>query len=132
MTRPTARSAFSTVAAFLAVALLAFAGVKSTVMQAQMAQAESLALCGPGSTMAGMDMGADESGAKSDPARSAAHKACDFCSAAAHAPTLSFAAVFHAPTAVAFHPAAVVASLGPRGPPSFRPTATGPPGFLTT
>ena len=131
MTRPAARSVFSRAAAFLAVALLAFAGVKSTVMQAQMAQAQAQAqgLCGPGfGQMAAMDMGT----AHHDPSQAAAHRACAFCSAAAHAPLLSLAATFRVPAAVAFSLAVITASLGPRGPPSFRPTATGPPTFLTT
>ncbi len=129
MTRPAARFVFSRAAAFLAVALLAFAGVKSTVMQAQMAQAQAQGLCGPGfGQMAAMDMGA----AHHDPVQAAAHRACAFCSAAAHAPLLSLAATFRVPAAVAFSPAVITASLGPRGPPSFRPTATGPPTFLTT
>ncbi|CAN5236859.1 hypothetical protein BH09PSE2_BH09PSE2_10450 [soil metagenome] len=125
VTRDSARFQFSTVAAFFAVALLAFAGVRSTVMHAEMARAEAQVLCGvapPDMAMGGHEM---------DAGKAAAHRACAFCSAAAHAPTLSFAAVFHAPTAVAFTPAAVTASLGPRGPPSLRPTATGPPLLLT-
>jgi hypothetical protein len=115
----------SFVAAFLAVALLAFAGVRSTVMQAEMAAAPQ-ALCGERAADSMPGMATEH--APADLAGKAHMKAqCDFCAAAHHAPLLASAAPLFVPAAARFTPAPGPASLGPRGPPAFDARARAPP-----
>ena len=113
------------VAALCAVALLNFAVVRSTVMQAVMA-APAAATCHeamPG--VAGMSHGAPE-----QPGKGKADRSCEFCDAAAHAPIQSAAIDLPTPSAVAWSPFRAWTSQGPRGPPSREPHARGPPSLL--
>lgn len=122
MSRGRHRSAFSHVAALLAVALLAIAGVRSTVMQA--AEASPLAqTC--------LDMTGMAHGGNSPAGDHKAHKACDFCVVASVAPLQSLAPVLPQPGAVAWRPAVAAGSLGARGPPRLQPRARDPPLLLT-
>ncbi len=123
MTRGRQRSAFSHVAALLAVALLTLAGVRSNVMQAAEAAPRAPA-CHMGGTMAGMDHG-------SAPAEDhKAHKACEFCVAASVAPLQSAAPTLPLPVALAWRPLPMTGGPGARGPPAFQPRARGPPRLL--
>jgi Protein of unknown function (DUF2946) len=116
--------------AFLAVGLLAVAGVKSTVMQAlDAAPAKVATACPMG--MPGMDMSdasakADRSGSaqKSSPAT------CPFCVAAANVSLQSLAEPIPAPVSVAWTAPPPVSDHSPRGPPLVRPRARGPPNVL--
>ena len=114
------------VAALLAVALLTLAGVRSIVMQvADAAPSSSMAMC---SGMAGMaDPAAD---GKHAPGK--AHKVCDFCSAAAHAPICGTVPAITIPMAVRYITWRPQRILGPRGPPSVIARARGPPALLLT
>ncbi len=104
----------SHIAALLAVALLCVASVKSTVMQATDAAVGGVPMC---SAVGGKTSGqADKT-----------HKACEFCAAAAHAPLSCGTTILAAPAAIAWAPYRVQTATGPRGPPAFRPSATGPP-----
>lgn len=125
MIRLTARLRAAYAAAFCAMALLAFAGVKSNVMQAAAATAPAGATCG-------MAMGAMATGGASSPDKPGkpgkAHAICDFCAAAAHAPAFGFAPPpVTAPSCVGYAFLAPGRSPGPRGPPAFQPRARGPP-----
>ena len=122
MSRRPARSVLSHAAAFLAVALLALAGVRSTVMQAaEAAPAGQTCLDMPGMAH-GEGRAADHK----------AHKACEFCVAASVAPLQSAAPALPLPHAVTWRPAVARGTLGPRGPPAFQPRARGPPSPLLT
>jgi hypothetical protein len=114
----------ASLAAFLAVGLLVFAGVKSTVMQAQAAAPSTVAVACP--DMPGMVMPA-----KADPHKSAA-ATCSFCIAAANVALQSVAEPIPAPIAVAWIAPPPVADHSARGPPSFQPKARGPPAPLQT
>ncbi len=125
MTAPAARSRCASWLAMLAVVLLAWAGVRSTVMQAQMVE--------PGAScadMPGMRSGvAPARPGKSAPARPAR---CEYCAAAAHAPLGTAIVRLDPPVATAvFARYEAPASLGPRGPPHRSPTARGPPALLS-
>ncbi len=104
----------SHMAALLAVALLCVASVKSTVMQAQAGALSGVPMC---SAMGGKTSGQADK----------AHKACEFCAAAAHAPLSCDTTIPPAPAAVAWAPYRVQTATGPRGPPAFRASARGPP-----
>ena len=110
--------------ALLAMALLTFAGVRSTVMQASMSRPGACA------EMAGMAM--DHTAGRhggSAPAKSAP---CEFCAAAAHVAVESTGVRLVPPrSAVTFARYAAPASSGPRGPPFRAPTARGPPERLS-
>lgn len=108
----------SYVAALLAIALLLLAGVRSTVMQAEMTAGPSAPDCG----MAGMGVGRAGSH-KPD----ADHKTCAFCAVAGHLPICSEAPPHQPPSAIAWIAWRPLASLGSRGPPSVSPRARGPP-----
>ncbi len=101
-------------AALLAVALLCVASVKSTVMQAADGAMGGVPMC---SVVGGKTSGQADK----------AHKTCEFCAAAAHAPLSCAATILPALTAIAWAPYRVQTATGPRGPPAFRPTARGPP-----
>lgn len=129
----------SRVAAFLAVALLVFAGVKSTVMQAQMAGGAALADCG----MTQAEMARMGGAMQVDPFAPAPAKApapkpakagevCGFCADAAHAPLTAYAEPLRPPLAVAFVVPPARAPVGARAPPIVPPKARGPPTGLLT
>jgi hypothetical protein len=105
----------SHMAALLAVALLCVASVKSTVMQAT------------DGAMGGVPMCSAAIGGKTSGQADKAHKACEFCAAAAHAPLSCDAPTLPALTAIAWAPYRVQTAQGPRGPPAFRASARGPP-----
>jgi hypothetical protein len=113
----TLRSAFAT--ALLAVALLGFASTRSIVMQAVAAATPAQ---GPCADMAGM--GKPAGGAA--PAGKA-HKACEYCAAAAHAPLCAAAAAIPDSTSVEWMAYAALESPGRRGPADVTPRARGPP-----
>ena len=127
----------SRVAAFLAVALLSFAGVKAAVMQTQMAAATTVADCGMAgmASMPGM-AGIDGRYAAPAPPKAAgpASKAdpCPFCMDAANAPLIAVAAPLRPPTSTVFVVAPARPPLGARAPPAFQPRARGPPSSLQT
>lgn len=113
----------SYVAALLAVALLTLAGVRSVVMRAAEAAPASTRMC---MDMPGMDMGtAAKTGAHAEHGK--AHKVCEFCSAASHAPICGVSPPMPRPTAVAWAAWRSRFILGPRGPPAFVAKARGPP-----
>jgi hypothetical protein len=122
----------ASLAAFLAVALLALAGVKSTVMQAQAAAPWDMAsICQ--AQMPGMgDMAMGHTAMAGGQAHKSAPATCAFCDAAAHVPLQSVAAPIPAPIAVAWIAPTPVADHAPRGPPRLTPKARGPPAFLQT
>ena len=111
-------SAAAMTAAFLAVALLSFATIKSVVMQAADASPFASAHC-----MAGMAM---DGGGKTSPAKSAA-SACAFCSVAAHAALVSVAEPIACPVSMVWRPRPLPRASGIRGPPEHVPSARGPP-----
>lgn len=117
----------SYVAALLAVALLTLAGVRSVVMRAAEAAPTSTRMC---MDMPGMDMGtAAKTGAHAEHGK--AHKVCEFCSAASHAPICGVSPPVHKPALVAWAAWRSRSTLGPRGPPAFAAKARGPPDLLT-
>lgn len=117
MRRWTARAGLSHVAAFLAVALLSLATIRSNVMQA--GEIAGAPTCG----MAGM-VGASPS---HHPASGKAHAACAFCAVAGHLPVCGSATALAPPSVVAWTAWRPRSSLGARGPPAFQPRARGPP-----
>jgi len=129
------------VAAVMAVALLLFAGVKSPVMQVQMALGQGMADCGmTDAEMAKMGghMQADpfapatpEKAPASKPAK-AGGDICAFCADAAHAPLVAYAEPIRPPSAVRFTPTPARPPLGARAPPTVLPKARGPPADLLT
>lgn len=124
----------SRVAALAAVALLLFAGVKSAVMQVQMAGGGSArADCGmTRAEMAGMGamapdpFAATPAKAPSKPVKSGGD-VCGFCADAAHAPLTAYAEPLRPPLAVAFVATPRALPLGARAPPLIVPKARGPP-----
>ena len=143
MRRTSATLWTSRVAAFMAVALLAFAGVKSTVMQVAMAAAANPADCG----MSPAEMAAMGGAMQADPFTASPPKApaptpaakpvktgevCGFCVDAAHAPLVAQAEPLRPPSAVAFIVPPARPPLGARAPPAFAPKARGPPQALLT
>jgi hypothetical protein len=104
----------SQIAALLAVALLCVASVKSTVMQAEAGALSGVPMC---SAVSGKTSGQADK----------AHRPCEFCAAAAHAPLSCDTTVLPVPTAIAWAPYRVITATGPRGPPAFRASARGPP-----
>ena len=113
-------------AALLAVALLSFASVQSIVMQA----------AGDGSMPMAMDpdcpmMGGAKTAPQS-PADKGTQAPCAFCAAAGQAPLTPTVAVLSAPVGVVWSLRPIPISLGPRGPPAFRPKARGPPSLPLT
>lgn len=121
------RSAYAT--ALLAVALLTFATVRSTVMQAAELAPSAAHGCGMAmGGMAAMPRGAGQARHSSGKAR----PLCEFCIAAAHAPLTALMAPPPAPQAVAWIPPVPRPVLGARGPPAFRPKARAPPAVPLT
>jgi hypothetical protein len=120
-------------AAFLAVGLLAIAGVKSTVMQALDAAPVKVATACPMgmADMPGMDMsGASDKADKSGAAQKSGAATCPFCVAAANVSPQSLAEPIPAPVSVAWIAPPPVADHSPRGPPLVQPKARGPPSVL--
>ena len=135
-------------AALLALLMLSFASVQSITMQAAMAAAGGMPRVGDDSTsaeatssmpmsVAGMSM-AGMAMDQPPPAKISAARhhrsapehrkdACPYCAAAAHAPIMGAAPLLRMAMAFVFTAFLVVASHGPRGPPSFQPRARGPP-----
>jgi hypothetical protein len=131
-------------AALLALLLLSYASVQSTVMQVAMAApaglmpmcSEAMAGMGP---MAGMAMTPKAETASGPAANAAASKsghrhqgqpACPYCAAAAHLPVLTGGVPLRTPVAFVFAAYRVQVAHGPRGPPSIQPRARGPPADL--
>jgi hypothetical protein len=115
-------------AAFFAVALLTFAGVKSTVMQALDAAAVPMTVSCP--DMPGMVMSVPAKGG--DAANKSTAATCAFCVAAANVALQSVAEPIPAPTCVAWVAPPRVSDHSPRGPPLVQPKARGPPISLQT
>lgn len=104
-------------AALLAVALLAFAVVRSTVMQAEAATPWGAApICSAG----------EAGGPGADP-RQSALASCSFCMAAAHSPLQAVAQPFAAPVCVRWLSFAQVQTSVLRQPDAIAPRARGPP-----
>lgn len=111
------------VLALCAMALLSYATVRSTLMQASMTQvAETCGEVMPG--MAGMTSKAVH------PGKGKAAQSCEFCAAAAHAPLHTVAPTLATPAAVAWSPHLAWRTSGPRGPPTRPAHARGPPSTL--
>ena len=105
-------------AAIFAVALLSLATTRSVVMQ--------IADASPGMASAScLTLAAAHAKGGGVPDR--AHKVCDYCAAAAHAPVCGSVAAIPRSSAVAWTAYAALQSFGPRGPPAFTPNARGPP-----
>ena len=115
----------TTGAAIIAVLLLSYAFVQSTVMQAAAATpASATPICGM-PDMAGMG------GAFADAGKAAGHgahhAACPFCTAAANPPLVAAVILAPIPSAFVFVTFVALESHGPRGPPAREPRARGPP-----
>jgi len=130
--------AISAAAALLALLLLAFASVQSTVMQSAMASVDAIApICGdhnPGGSAVLVGLASttpEQAAAGSDHNRhGTTHGAdgpCVFCAAAAHAPALQQTGLIAYSSRCEFAAYAPVASHGPRGPPGVRHRARDPP-----
>ncbi len=122
-------------AAFLAVGLLTFAGVKSTVMQAlDSAPAKMASACPMGMPdMPGMDMSAPSGKAdKSGGGQTSGAETCPFCVAAAHVALQAVAEPIPAPVSVAWVAPPPISDRSARGPPLVQPRARGPPIVLQT
>ncbi len=128
-------------AAFLALLMLTYASIQSSVMRATMAPSIWTELCGGVSTagepMAAMAMpGMAESRAavgasprgKARPGH-ANPSACPYCAAAAHPPVLASVTPLRTPVAFVFASFQRIVGDGPRGPPPVQPRARGPPLF---
>ena len=106
-------------AAFIAVALLSFASVQSTLMQVAAGDPTSL---WPICSAAGLSKSpAPASGDQT------AHAVCGFCALAGQAPLLANPPSLLRPRSVIWVPETGSAYIGPAGPPRFRPVARGPP-----
>ena len=115
------RSAFA--AAMFAVALFSLAATRSIVMQ--------VADAAPGMGSASC-MSLTATHAKGGALPDQAHKVCDYCAAAAHAPVCGALTFVPRASTVAWTSYATIRPLGPRGPPAFVPNARGPPQATTT
>ncbi|HEY2050280.1 MAG TPA: DUF2946 family protein [Caulobacteraceae bacterium] len=112
----------TTGAAIIAVLLLSYAFVQSTVMQAAVAAAvPAIPVCGMGSV----------TGAPADAGKAPAHapnqSTCPFCAAASHPPLVGALIIAPIPVAIVFVAFIPLESHGPRGPPPLPPRARGPP-----
>ncbi len=118
-------------AALIALLMLSYASVQSSVMQIAMAGAVGQPMRdGPSGAMAAMDAmeaGPAKASSPAPPKGHAPAKSCPYCAAAAHPPVIGTAAPWRAPSAFVFAAFRVVASHGPRGPPTRQPRARGPP-----
>jgi hypothetical protein len=118
------QSAFAV--ALLAMAMLSLATTRSVVMQASDASPDMMisATC---MSLTGAPMHG-KGGALPDKA----HKLCEYCAAAAHAPVCATVAPIPVSSNVAWSAYAVLQPLGPRGPPAFAANARGPPQIALT
>ncbi len=118
-------------AALVALLLLSYASIQSTVMQAAMAWPGAMALGAGAESMDAAMMGAGQGGmAEAGRPSKAGHapaRSCPYCAAAAHLPVLGTAPPVRAPTSFVFAAFRMAACRGPRGPPSFQSRARGPP-----
>lgn len=133
MTRSRPASWSSRFAALLAVALLTYAGVASTVMQVRMGLAPT-ADCSM-ANMAGMPAivsSAHQAHGSKAALATSKPQICPFCADAAHAPLVAFTEPLRPPSSAVFVVAAARPPLGARAPPSFQPRARGPPSPLQT
>ena len=127
--RPVARVA----TALVALLMLAYAAVRSDVMQAAMAVAarEAPSSAPSEDAMPGMPMADTAVGRaarrRPAPAHGSVQANCMWCSAAAHLPVFGFAEPLRAPNAFSFARWRATSSRGPRGPPQTTPRARGPP-----
>ena len=134
------RGRASFAAALVALLMLAYASVQSSVMQVAMAAAAARPLNAgagdaPMSAMTGMETTQATPALRAGFAQGHAHgghahaptKSCPYCAAAAHAPLIETGALWRAPSAFSFAAFRAVASHGPRGPPARQPRARGPP-----
>ena len=114
----------------IAVLLLSYAFVQSTVMQAAAASPAPAALVCGMDHMAGMAMAAmaapDRDAGKA-PAHPSGHTACPFCVAASQPPVTTAPILAPFPVTVVFVAFLALVSHGPRGPPAHEPRARGPP-----
>lgn len=122
--KPMAHSWLARFAALLAVALLAFATVKSVVMQAEMASPLANA------PMCGEDMSGHHPGDNSSDAHKSALAFCAFCAAAAHAPVESRPALARTPHFVAWRLALARGTSASSDGRLEHPNARGPPAVL--
>jgi hypothetical protein len=113
------RSAFAV--ALLAMAMLGLATTRSVVMQASDAS-PGMMMSATCMSLAGAPMHG-KGGALPDKA----HKLCEYCAAAAHAPVCATVAPIPVSSSVAWSIYAALQPLGPRGPPAFEANARGPP-----
>ena len=126
--RPTLPRLLLSVLALCAVALLNMAVVESAVMQTAMSAESCREMSGH--LMAGMP---GLGGASKPSGKDAAeHRACAYCSAAAHAPLQACAPNLPASTAVTWAARSFCITLGPRGPPEREAHARGPPAASLT
>lgn len=118
------RPRFTPLLALIALVFFTWAGVRSTVMQAAMADPAAAETCREMAGMSAMASSHPGGAAKSTPARTT----CPWCAAAAHPPLGAVAARPAPPVhAVAFAVYAAPRASGPRGPPARRPSARDPP-----
>jgi Protein of unknown function (DUF2946) len=121
--KPMALSRIANVAALLAVALLAFATVKSIVMQAEMASPLANApMCG--------DMSGRYQRDKPDDAHKSALAFCAFCAAAAHTPLETKPDLLRTPYFVAWRLAVAHGKPALRDGRLYQANARGPPAVL--
>jgi hypothetical protein len=134
---PRRRSIGPVAAALVALLMLGYASVRSTLMQAvgMPASSAAVACADPGMSMPGMSHAArigPERHAGHAPGQGVKHPAaCPYCAAAAVSAVMAGVTAPRIPTSfvfVVFHP---VESHGPRGPPAFEARARGPPVVLT-
>jgi len=115
-------------AAFIAVVTLALATIQSAVMQAaDNSPGGAMVMCGSPSPAT-----ASPSASKHGAAPDKAHKGCPICAAAAHVPLCAAETPIPVAAEVAWTAYEAPGALGPRGPPSFTPSARGPPPALLT
>ncbi len=112
-------------AAILATALLLFAGVRSNVMQAQMASVPTAAPHDVAAMAHCMRMG-DRTGRAPKSGKAAAAR-CGFCDVAGQPPVCTAPPVVGPAGAVAWVAWRTLPSLGPRGPPAVEARARDPP-----
>ncbi len=123
-------------AALIALVMLSYASVQSILMQTAMAfGGDASPICGAtaaieaATPMLGMAMGSGPTSSRQTRFHRPEHgkAACPYCAAAAHAPVITTAAPLRASATFVFAAFRVMASHGPRGPPSRQPRARGPP-----
>ncbi len=122
-------------APFLALVLLSFASVQSLVMRAVLPSEGMTPICGAAPVEGAMPaMAMDNSASFATASHAHVHgssrgrkASCPYCAAAAHAPITGQTPPLRFANGFVFATYQVVASLGPRGPPTVQPRARGPP-----